>query len=188
MAPANTVVYATITDALTGIDVSGALNSNLRLVLDGTTELQNVLSHMTPAADNGMSLVYPLSNLADGRHSLSLTVSDNAGNTATETINFTVISTTLDASLVIEDNPAREMMTYSITDTSIPEQAELTLVIRDMSGNTVYTANGIGAAGTWDLTGADGNKVADGRYKANIMIRNGNVYGHSKSVEFVVVK
>lgn len=184
----NPVVYATVTDALTGIDVSDALSNNLRLVLDGTTELQNVLSHMTPSADNGMALVYPLSDLADGRHTLSLTVSDNAGNTASESIDFTVISTDLNATLTVEDDPARDMMSYSITDLTVPEQAELTLVIRDMSGSTVYTAHGVGAAGTWDLTDNAGNKVPDGRYKANVIIRNGNVYGHSPSAEFVVVK
>ena len=80
------------------------------------------------------------------------------------------------------------MMSYSITDLTVPEQAELTLVIRDMSGSTVYTAHGVGAAGTWDLTDNAGNKVPDGRYKANVIIRNGNVYGHSPSAEFVVVK
>lgn len=185
---ANPTIYATVKDAQTGIDVSGSLNSNLMLVLDGTTEFQNVLSRMTPGADNSMKLVYPLSNLADGRHSISLTVSDIAGNTATETINFTVVSTALKATLIIEDDPARDMMTYSIAETDIPENAEIMLVVRDMEGHTVYTANGIGTAGTWDLTGTDGKKIADGRYKANVIIREGNTYGHSPSVEFVVVK
>lgn|GEM_PF-1976152 len=185
---ANPTVYATINDAQTGIDVSGSLNSNLMLVLDGTTELQNVLSRMTPSADNGMKLVYPLSNLADGSHSISLTVSDNAGNTATETINFTVISTALNATLAIDDNPVRDMMSYRLTDADISDSTELTLIIRDMSGNTVYSSKGIGTAGTWDLTASDGSKIADGRYKANVMLRDGNVHGSTPSVEFIVVK
>lgn len=184
----NPVAHALISDAQTGIDVSGALNSNLHLVLDGTTELQNVLSRMTPAPDNAMSLVYPLSNLADGRHTLTLSVSDNAGNVATQTINFNVINTALKTTITIEDNPARDVMNYTISEEAVPENAELTLIVRDMAGNTVYTARGIGTAGSWDLTDSKGRKVADGRYKAHVLIRSGNTYGHSPSAEFVVVK
>lgn len=186
---ASPMFYAVIGDAQTGLQVSGGLNGNFRLMLDGTTEMGNVLSYLSPAPDNVMKLAYPLSNLSDGRHSLTLTVSDNAGNIAEETVNFTVISSDLNAVLVIRDQPVRDMMSFEVVDgAAITDSAELTLIVRDMQDNTVYSSSGVGTAGTWDLTGTDGQKISDGRYKANMIIRDGNLYGHTPSVEFVVVK
>lgn len=186
---ASPTLHAVLSDAQTGLQVSGNLNGNFRLVLDGTTEMNNALSYLSPAPDGEMKLAYPLSNLSDGRHSLTLTVSDNAGNITEQTVNFTVISTDLNASLVIAESPVRELMSFEVVDGGLlSETAELTLIVRDMEGHTVYSAAGVGTAGTWDLTGLDGQKVADGRYKANVIMRDGNLYGHTPSVEFVVVK
>lgn len=76
-----------------GINISNAsFGHEMSLLLDGKTALADVASRYTPdpMRDGAGSLVYPLQDLEPGDHSLELKVWDNAGNSSTATILFTV--------------------------------------------------------------------------------------------------
>lgn len=181
-------LIAEIEEAESGIDTSTwGQTSAVAVELDGKRSLSDAT--LSVSGQNEYSLKYDLTNLADGNHHVTVNVTDRAGNTASQTLRFTVRNTTLDGILSVEESPAREMATFTYEPyigLSIPREARL--IVRNASGGAVASIPASTMPIEWNLKDHNGNEVPDGVYEAFLLLEDGNFYGHTASTTFIVVK
>jgi len=126
-------ILINFSDALSGIDPSSAV-----LSIDGADATNASLSTST-------SLQYlPASPFADGLHTISLSLSDNAGNTATSSCSFTIDTTppqVNSTSVMPQNNSAvsgqQVLIACSYTDDNLVDLSSLSLIV----DGTEYIAN-----------------------------------------------
>lgn len=184
----NFTLYATVTDNGSGIyNPTGTVGPTCRIIVDNTMNYPVVGTAITNNSDGTINIVYPFSSLSDGRHTLTLRISDNAGNTAERSIEFIINNTGANATLSVAEEPARVQATISMnhnfTDTPTGR-----LIIEDEEGNTVYTRANVSFPFEWDLTDMSGNLVSDGVYRAYAICKGGNLYGHTPKIYIIVVQ
>lgn len=181
-------VYATIVDTESGIyNPTGTVGPTCRITIDDTLNYPIVGTAMTNYNDGTVDIVYPFTALNDGRHTLTLHITDNAGNTATRTIDFVVNNSSANARLTVAETPARERATLELTH-NFTETPTARIIIEDNAGNTVYSRDGVSFPYEWDLTDREGNLVADGVYRAYAACQGGKLYGHTPKVDIIVVQ
>lgn len=146
----------------------------------------DVNSHFSTSDDGLKTLKYDIEGLADGNHTLSLVVSDNAGNRDKATVHFQVI-THSDMKLAVSENTAMTEANISLTH-SLTSEPTGRVIIEDSNGETVYTASDVSFPYTWNLTDNDGNDVADGRYTVHAMLRSGSLCSAATPAVITVVK
>lgn len=184
----NFTAYATVTDNGSGIySPTGTVGPACRIVIDNTMNYPVVGTLMTKNSDGSVNISYPFTSLSDGRHTLTLHISDNAGNNASRTIEFTISNNAANPTLTVEEEPARVQATLSLRHnfTGTPSGR---LIIEDESGNTVFSRESVSFPFEWDLTGTDGNLVADGVYRAYVICTDGNLYGSTPKADIIVVQ
>lgn len=169
------VVLATFSDE-SGINLSDAgIGHKITLKLDNNTYFEDVNTYYTPDPDDSTtgSVVYPLPELAPGDHELKLTVWDNANNSSSRSISFTVgvakrpVIYTLDTDV----NPAHEKVNFRLSTDRAMAKVECTVEVFDLNGRTVWRSNNNVATDItaslsipWDLRDSGGTRVARGIY------------------------
>lgn len=181
-------VYASVSDDESGIcNSTGTIGNNCRILIDNTINHTIVGTAMVNNGDGTINITYPLTSLTDGRHSLTLYIADNAGNTSSREIEFTVNNSSANAKLTVEEEPARVQATIGLTH-QFPETPIGKLIIEDNRGNTVYSRENVSFPFEWDLTDTEGNLVTDGIYRAYALCKGGSLYGHTPKIEIIVVQ
>lgn len=184
-----TTLYASIAPDASGLNCSSAsIGHGARLKLDNARSFPEFRTSLKPAADGSYSISQQLSGLTDGHHTVTLTVDDNAGNQTSRTLNFLVRNRSGLSEMNVEEAPARTQATFTLTDETATEYDNISLIVRDALGNTVFRAYNVTLPYSWNLKGNDGSRVADGHYNAFLLTRNGRLYGHTPAVEFIVVE
>lgn len=185
--PASFRVYATIGNDPSGImSTTGSIGGEIRITIDGSRVIPVLGTSLTYMADGSISLSCPVNSITDGRHELTINVSDNSGNTSSESISFIVISEPADATLQIAETPARTEATIAL-DHNFPEEPSGRLVIEDCEGNTILSRDNCQFPFSWDLTDGE-NMVADGIYRAYAILKSGVVYGSTPKTPIVVIQ
>jgi len=181
-------LYIEISDNESGTSLNAStIGMKPKISIDGTS--LPAAPGLIHAEEEGIARgSYPLSDLADGQHSITVQARDIAGNTASETISFTVVTVDKTATLTVSSPLVRENITFTLSH-SLPIAAESQrLVIRDMQGHTVLSSDNVAYPYTWDFTGQDGFPVADGTYRAAVIIKAHPYYTATPEVEFTVVR
>lgn len=165
---------------------TGSIGGSIRIVVDGQRILPILSSAISFKADGSAEIALDATDFADGNHQAVLYISDNIGNTASATVNFSVVNRSGLAELSIEESPARIQATISLVHT-YPGNPTGRLIIEDMQGNTVVSRDNVTFPYEWDLT--DGNApVADGIYRAYAIFRSNKAYGATPKAEIIVVQ
>lgn len=139
---ANPLVFATLQDD-SGINVSDfGIGHQISLSLDDKTFYGDVNSYFTPSADveGAGSICYPLEDIEPGRHTLTLTVWDNAGNSSAASLDFNV-GAAIDpviTDLSTDVNPASTSVTFSLSVDRPNSPLEIQLDVFDLSGRRVW--------------------------------------------------
>lgn len=180
-------VHATITPSASGLSLIQAIGRTMYLELD-QTRYNDIAGRLSFDNDGIATLQYPLTDLADGNHTVSLVVFDNAGNRAENTVSFQVINTGDNITVTVDETTVTTEATISIYSTTSTTEPTGRLIIEDAAGNTVYSRADTSFPFTWDLNDNDGNKVPDGRYTVRAMLKNGMQYTTTPSVTFVIIK
>lgn len=181
-------VYASVFDAESGIcNSTGSIGGSCRILIDDSNSHTIVGTAMVNNGDGSIDITYPFTSLTDGRHTLTLFITDNAGNTTSRTIDFVVNNTSANAYLTVEEEPARVQATIGLTH-QFPETPTGRLIIEDCEGNTIYSRSDVSFPFEWDLTDSEGNLVADGTYRAYALCKGGSLYGHTPKIEIIVVQ
>lgn len=181
-------LYIEITDTESGTSLNtSAIGMAPKVLLDETS--LPAATGLIHSEDNGIARgTYPLSNLADGHHNITVHARDIAGNTASETINFTVVTADKTAMLNVSSPIVREEVTFTLSHSLPIDTRSQRLVIRDMNGRTVLSADTSTFPYTWDFTGIDGEKVPDGTYRASVIIDAKPYYTATPETAFTIVK
>lgn len=157
--------------------------------LDGVTR-PDLARQFRIGSEGTATALYKLSSLADGRHSLSLSACDLAGNRTTVDVPFTVASA-MPATLTASSPIARQEVTYQLAHPIyIPEGKSPTssrLIIRDLTGETVRTVEHPSYPYTWDLTDDEGHPVPGGTYRASAILAFPPHYSASPEVTVSVM-
>ena len=179
-------VNATISIKSAGLSVNSALGDGTKLILDGGKPLTGAVNAIKMGTDGTATFSLPVSEVADGRHTLTLSVADNLHQRVEKTISFVVVNRSATATLIAERDYARD--SYTIDLESSLDATQNRLVIVDPSNNTVFTAENVSMPYTWNLTDMKGETVADGRYEAFMLVRDGHSYTSTQRISLVVIK
>lgn len=182
------ILDVSISDTGTGIDLNNeSIGSAPAITLDGIRRLPDATQLIQPVSNGGAKLTYTLANLPDGEHTVSVSARDLAGNSATETLSFTVINSDAETALYTDNTIAREAVEFDLRH-SLSSVTSVRLIILDINGNTIFSKSGITFPFKWELVDNDGNKVDDGTYRVSAIINAQPRFTSSPEVEITVVK
>lgn len=171
----NPVAMATFSDE-SGINISdAAVGHAMSLILDNKTVYDDVANYFIPDPEtDGMgSVAYPMSEIDPGEHSLTLTVWDNANNSTSATLNFTVgINRRPDISdLKVIYDPIGDTASFKvITDRSLCkldcsfECLSLNGELLWSSSRDIYAGKEATVSYLWDLHDSNGRRLPRGIY------------------------
>lgn len=178
-------VYASITPSATGLSLTQAIGRTPYLKVDDM-RYNDIARFIRFDSDGIATLQYPVTGLSDGNHTVTLSVTDNAGNRAERSVSFLVINRPADVSLSVAETTATSQATISLSH-NFSSEPTCRLIIEDSTGNTVFSVNNVTLPVEWNLKDNSGNPVPDGRYTARAMIKSGRRHAATQPVTFVVI-
>ncbi len=179
-------LYISATDNIAFNTQSMPIGQPVKLTLDGASNLSAVSNYLT-TTDGGrsLSIAFPLSGLAHGRHTLALQVQDAAGNYAQRSIDFIVGTAVENLTLNVDNYVASSQAEFTLEETGVEQP--LTLRVTDAAGNVVHTASNVTLPYSWNLNGSDNQRVPAGLYRAYANYINGSKRGSTGIAQFVVI-
>lgn len=165
--------------------------------LDGRESLTDVSSYFTPLSDGkpGGTIAYPLEGIADGPHSLTLTVFDTSGNMARQTIEFVVDSRLSPEifDIYTDATPASVEVNFFLSHNRPDARLTVCFSVYNLMGHLVWTSTVTdrsdmftSAPVKWNLTDRAGNRVSRGIYIYRAEIINGKSRTLSKAKKIAV--
>ncbi len=169
------IAMARISDP-SGINISDAgIGHSMMLTLDDNTYFNDINLYYSPNADDvtGGSIAYPLSEISPGKHTLKLTVWDNAKNSSTSTIDFevAVAKTPEIYALTTDVNPAKDHVNFTLSTDRPKAKVDCRIEVFDLNGRKVWASESTvstdllaGITVPWNLCDASGIRVPRGIY------------------------
>lgn len=179
-----------------GISVSEAgIGHNITLELDGKIFFDDVAQYYVPDEnDSGAgSLTYSLSDISQGKHSLKFTVWDNANNSTSEIIEFS-ISALWKPSIEIlttDVNPATSSVNFIVATDGATSSMGCHIEVFDLWGKRVWRGDAPSLSKStarttlgWDLCDFGGARVPGGVYiyRASVKTETGAIVSKSKKL------
>lgn len=142
---------------------------------------------ITPLHNGKYLISKSLSEFEAGPHRATITLHDNMGNTAVATTEFTILPTQPYISIRCLEQPARTSAIFE-WQCDIPEIKTARLIVTDIRGNTLHSADAPTGTAEWDLRDKNGHIVPPGPYRAEIIISGADrIYGASPRTIFNVL-
>lgn len=169
------VAMAKVSDE-SGINLSDVgIGHQITLTLDGRTYFSDVNTYYTPDNEDFTAghIAYPLPELEAGEHTLRLTVWDNANNSASAELTFTVAASKRPEiyDLRTNVNPAREDVIFTLSTDRPMAKVECAIEVFDLNGRRIWTSSRNSSTDMeasisvpWNLCTADGQRVPRGIY------------------------
>lgn len=192
---ANPVAIATFRDD-SGINISDAgIGHKMSLTLDSNKVYDDLCNYFTPDTEleGRGSIAYPLAELEPGEHSLKLTVWDNANNSSSAYVNFTVginQKPELTDITTMYDRESDRLDMKVTTDRALCT-LEYTLECFSLDGQPVWSLDRNAYSGkessisySWDLTDYNGNRLPRGIYilRTTVTAKDGMSQSKSKKI------
>jgi len=180
---------------ISGINkVGSGIGHDLLITIDNDPSQSKVLNDFFETKANSYiegSLQYKLSDLSEGKHTLTFKAWDLLNNSAIETIEFEVIKGLQPVIFKVYNfpNPVKTG-TNIVVEHDRPETILNTLIeIYDLSGRKIWQFEQSNADNVqWDLRGADGVKVKSGVYLYKVSISTNNSEVYSKTNKMFVLE
>ena len=120
----------------------------MTLTLDGNLSFDDINLYYTPNPDDSSagSILYPLNDLEPGKHTLELTVWDNAGNSSRSAIDFQAavgINPTI-YEISTDCSPARTYVNFTVATDRALSALECTIDVFDLGGKKVWSGSSDG--------------------------------------------
>lgn len=181
-------LHADITDdyGLMAYDVNGI--PSLYLSVDGRNTRFDLNGYISMSeGGKRMHVAYPLTEIAEGRHIISLTATDANGQSVTETRTVTVGETLEGTPVLAEtDGPHRESVRILVSESSASRADTLRIV--DATGKCVLSAPVTEGSYDWNLLDSKGQRVPEGVYYAIcVQHRPGKGTALSAPLELVIL-
>ena len=185
----NSMLYITASDDM-GINIQpNSMDYSMSLVLDGGKNAYSDITSFATVADGNkvVNIEVPIKNLGEGLHTLTYTVYDMVGNSASRTITFMVgqntgITLTADALPAFLNRNVHFELASEMT-----RMPEVTLRVTDATGKLVWKTTTTDPSVTWDFTGIDGKKVPAGLYRYFGTYNDGTNYGGTEIKRLIVL-
>ena len=172
----NPALRAVITDSLSGVNITGEIGHKITLALDGRTDdkidVTDLFNYDSGSYTTG-TVLYPLGELAEGRHTVEIKAWDNLNNSNSTTVEFVVRPTSrLELTEVMNyPNPFRNRTSFTFELNF--DDAEVRVKIFTLSGRLIRTLEGVGNSRfnqiDWDGRDEDGDQLANGVYLYKII-------------------
>ena len=185
----NAMLYISARDN-EGIDMQpNSVSNTMVLQLDGGKQSFGEVISFATVADGGkaVNIEFPLSNLSEGLHSLTYTVYDMLGNSASRTITFLVGQGSA-VELVADKMPA--MLDGAVNfdvNTDLTPAPEMVVRVTDAVGKLVWMTTTSSFPVNWDLKDMQGNKVPAGLYRYFGTYNDGVNYGGTAISKLIVL-
>lgn len=168
--------------------LSSRLGKSVMLFLDGKHVFATASGYFTPDVDGGGTIELPLSEISDGRHVLTLRVSNNAGQMTSRTISFVMVNVHSSAEILVDAaEPVSDEVTFSLAGWEY-DAPEARVTVKDGAGNAVFTDAAASFPYVWNLRDASGNAVPEGPYTVEAYMKGGQRYGTAASAPFTVIR
>ena len=181
-----------------GINLSVAgVGHQMSVMLDGNRPFTDVASFYTPAADGSPSgtINYPLENLAEGAHTLTLRVFDTSGNAATRSLDFVVDAAVAPQifDVFTDASPAVGSASFYVRHDRPETILSVTVTVYDLLGHPVWSGttrglsdSDVSAPVVWDLTDSAGRRVNRGIYLYRASVTTDNAHYETASRRIAV--
>jgi hypothetical protein len=189
------VVGGTSVLYITAVDDQGlnmqpnSVDGGMTLSLDGGRPSYADISSYAESQNEGkgVAIEFPLTNLAEGLHTLTFTVHDMLGNSDTRTITFMVGQTT-SATLIADKLPAYldGEVNFDL-ETDLSQRPEVIVRVTDATGKLVWKTTTSSFPVTWDMKDMNGNKVPAGLYRYYGTYSDGSNYGGTPISRLIVL-
>ena len=185
----NAMLYINITDD-EGVNMQANSASNsMRLLLDGGKQSFGDVVCGATVSDGSKSvdIRYSLNNLSEGLHTLTFTVYDLLGNSATKTISFMVGQSSI-VDIHADKYPAfvNEDVNFEL-DSRVSLHPDMTFRITDATGKLVWMTMGSSFPLNWDMRDLNGNKVPAGLYRYFGTYNDGVNYGGTPINKLIIL-
>ncbi len=176
-------LHALIESGPTGIRVSNdGIGRRATLALDGNSMNVDASNLLRWNNDGSATLSYAFEHIADGNHTLTLSVSDNAGNITERSISFAVSDRTLHGVLHAD---TRIVTGSTRIYVDIPSSARLTrVVVEDAAHNTVVSRSLVSFPWNWTPDAS----LPDGQYFVRAYFKDGVHYGSTDPLEIILIR
>lgn len=182
------VLYATVEPNELGVTgLSSQIGKSLMLFLDGKHSFATASGYFRPGIDGGGSIELPLSDIPDGRHTLTLRVANNAGQFASRTISFVMVNVQAEAQMVVDAGEVYDRIGFDLSGWE-HDSPVARVVVRDGEGNAVFVDPAATFPYEWNLCSASGEPVAEGPYTVEAYLSGGQRYGSAAPASFVVIR
>lgn len=171
-------LYAKISDS-NGINVTGSAGHDMLLVLDGSLQPIPVTSFFTYDQDSHATgtLVYPISNLSEGSHTVQIIAFDNFNLPAVATTHF-IVKKSGDLAIerfLIYPNPMAQETYFTFM---LSENSDIKVDIYTITGKKVHTIQAMGTTGFnkvfWNGKDKRGDRFANNTYFVKLRASSGN--------------
>ncbi|HEX9973287.1 MAG TPA: C25 family cysteine peptidase, partial [bacterium] len=169
--PANPMLYLTIADSVSGVNIAGDIGHEIAMVLDDAQEKQIILNDFFQYDKDSYlagNITYPLGNLSEGMHSIQVKAWDNNNNSSHFEAGFTIVS--LDK-LVLHDvfnfpNPFAAATDFTFW---VNQDCDVAIKVYTLSGRLICRLDNLSATSGfnhifWNGEDGDGNILANGVY------------------------
>ncbi len=186
--PPTSTLYITATDNSSISVQTASIGNGLTLKLDGGATSYTTVKDFATLTDGGktLSIVYPMSGLSSGEHTLTFEVSDVYGNTSSRTITFTVGNSS-GVSLELAQTPVIGSAQFNMVSNTNGTPS-VTVKVADVTGKVIWSKNTTSFPLQWDLKANDGTKLKPGFYKFFGTYETDSEYGGIDAGELVVIE
>lgn len=179
----NPLIYARISDE-SGINTTGnGIGHDITGIIDNNTSTPVILNDFYETAVNDFTrgtIIYPMKDLEEGWHSLTIKAWDVFNNSSSQTIEFRVMPSDkiILAGVMNYPNPAIHHTWFRFENNKAGEELFVTIEIYDMSGRLmavvrdVVTSSGFISEIPWDLKDIYGNNLRKGLYPYRIIVKD----------------
>ena len=169
------MLIASVRDDI-GLNLSTAgVGHQMTATLDGTKTYNNLNFYFTPSADGTASGIinYPLENIQEGAHTLSLRVWDTSGNSATADIEFFVREGLAPKiyDVYTDANPASSAANFYLSHDQPDNMVTVSVTVYNLLGRPIWSGSTTGRSDmsvsspvTWNLNDQSGRRVPRGIY------------------------
>jgi hypothetical protein len=167
-----------------------SVSNTMILQLDGGKQSYGEVTYYATVGEDGktVNIEFPLSNLTEGLHTLTYTVYDMLGNSASRTISFLVGQASA-VELVADKLPAflDGDVNFNL-DSELTTSPEMVVRVTDAVGKLVWMTKTSSFPVQWDMRDMDGNKVPAGLYRYFGTYNDGVNYGGTSINKLIILE
>ncbi|MCM1449291.1 MAG: C25 family cysteine peptidase [Clostridiales bacterium] len=163
-------VHASIETTATQLSRVNILGRTCYLSIDGK-RYNDIANHFIDNGDGITTMDYTVGPIDNGRHSLTLHLSDNAGQHVAKTLSFQTLDNLQPLSLKVEEETATTSATIAL-EHNLDIEPTGRLLIENAFGTTILSIPDTTFPYTWNLRDTTGAYVPDGRYTARAIVKS----------------